>query len=36
MSGVTIPTLAALLIQIALGLAVYQANRRRLANQCFP
>ena len=35
MNGVTVPTLAALLLQITLGLAVYQANRRRLANQCF-
>jgi len=35
MNAVTIPTLAALLLQITLGLAVYQANRRRLANQCF-
>src|SRR5450432_670446 len=35
MSGVTVPTLAALLLQIALGVAVFQANRRRLANQCF-
>ncbi len=35
MNSVTIPTLAALLVQIALGLAVFQANRRRLANQCF-
>ena len=35
MNSVTFPTLAALLLQIALGLAVYQANRRRLANQCF-
>ena len=29
------PTLAALVVQIALGLAVFLANRRRLANQCF-
>ena len=35
MNGVMFPTLAALLLQVALGLAVYQANRRRLANQCF-
>ena len=35
MTGVTISTLAALIIQLALGLAVFQANRRRLANQCF-
>ncbi len=35
MSAGTIPTLAALVVQIALGLAVFQANRQRLANQCF-
>ena len=35
MNGVMVPTLAALLLQVGLGLAVYQANRRRLANQCF-
>ena len=35
MNSVTIPTLTALLLQITLGLAVFQANRRRLANQCF-
>ena len=35
MNSVTFPTLAALFMQIALGIAVYQANRRRLANQCF-
>jgi PAS domain S-box-containing protein len=35
MNSVTVPTLAALLLQVALGLAVFQANRRRLANQCF-
>src|SRR6476620_725960 len=35
MNSVTFPTLAALCIQIALGIAVFQANRRRLANQCF-
>ena len=35
MSSHTIPTLAALVVQIALGLAVFLANRRRLANQCF-
>ncbi|MGH8095305.1 MAG: ATP-binding protein [Chthoniobacterales bacterium] len=35
MNAATIPTLAALVLQIALGLAVFQANRRRLANQCF-
>ena len=35
MSAVTVPTLAALVLQIGLGIAVFQANRRRLANQCF-
>src|SRR5689334_11158924 len=35
MNSVTFPTLAALFMQIALGIAVFQANRRRLANQCF-
>ncbi len=35
MNGATLPTLFALLIQVALGLAVYQANRTRLANKCF-
>jgi PAS domain S-box-containing protein len=35
MNSVTVPTLAALLLQIALGFAVFQANRHRLANQCF-
>lgn len=29
------PTLAAIVIQIGLGLAVFQANRRRKSNQCF-
>ena len=35
MTGATVSTSAALLIQFSLGLAVFQANRRRLANQCF-
>src|SRR5450432_4003885 len=34
MTGATFSTLA-ILVQLALGLAVFQANRRRLANQCF-
>ena len=35
MNSVTLPTLLAFVMQIALGVAVFQANRRRLANQCF-
>ena len=35
MNGVTIAPLGALIFQFAIGLAVFQANRRRLANQCF-
>jgi nitrogen-specific signal transduction histidine kinase len=35
MTDVTIPTLAALLTQLAIGLAVFVANPHRLANQCF-
>ncbi len=35
MTGAAIPTLAAMLLQLALGLAVYLANRKRLSNQCF-
>lgn len=35
MTDVTIPTLGALFAQLAIGLAVFQANRHRLANQCF-
>src|SRR6266550_778984 len=35
MTGATIPTFGAILVQLALGLAVFQANRHRLANQCF-
>jgi hypothetical protein len=35
MTAVTIPTLGALVLQWTLGLAVFQANPKRLANQCF-
>src|SRR5437762_3295059 len=35
MTGATIPTFGAILVQLALGLAVFQANRHRLPNQCF-
>src|SRR5438552_13461924 len=35
MNSATIPPLAALVIQSALGLSVFQANPRRTANQCF-
>jgi PAS domain S-box-containing protein len=35
MNGATIPILIALVIQLALGLAVFQANRHRKPNQCF-
>jgi PAS domain S-box-containing protein len=35
MNGPTVPILIALVIQLALGLAVFQANRRRKPNQCF-
>ena len=35
MNNSTIPILAALVIQLALGLVVFQANRNRKANQCF-
>src|SRR6476619_4170268 len=31
----TIPILVALVIQLALGLVVFQANRHRKSNQCF-
>ncbi len=31
----TTPTLAALILQLALGLAVFQSNARRRSNQCF-
>src|SRR2546430_1561438 len=35
MSNATIPTLGAMLLQLALGLTVFLANRHRLANQSF-
>jgi len=35
MGGSTTPILAALVIQLGLGLAVFQANPRRKTNQCF-
>ena len=35
MTEMIYPTLGALILQLALGLAVFQANRHRLANQCF-
>jgi nitrogen-specific signal transduction histidine kinase len=35
MNSSTIPILVALLIQLALGLVVFQANRHRKSNQCF-
>src|SRR6476619_6442714 len=35
MSSDTVPIVSALLVQLALGLAVFQANARRLSNQCF-
>ncbi len=35
MTGSTLPTLGALLVQITLGLSVFLSNRHRLANQCF-
>ncbi len=35
MSGATVPTLAALVLQLGLGVAVFQANPKRRANQCF-
>src|SRR5262245_39450533 len=35
MTPATISTLAAMVLQLSLGLAVFQANRHRLANQCF-
>src|SRR3984893_5775936 len=35
MTSATIPTVGALLVQLALGLAVFQANRHSWANQCF-
>jgi PAS domain S-box-containing protein len=35
MNSTAIPTLIALSLQIVLGLAVFHANRHRLANQCY-
>lgn len=35
MNGPTTATLVALVVQVALGLAVFQANRKRASNQCF-
>ena len=35
MNSANLPTLVALLIQVGLGAAVFQANPRRHANQCF-
>ena len=35
MTPATISTLVAMVLQFSLGLAVFQANRHRLANQCF-
>ena len=35
MNGPTIATLVALIVQSALGLAVFQANPKRVSNQCF-
>ena len=35
MNSAAVPTLAAIAIQSALGLAVFQANTRRRSNQCF-
>jgi hypothetical protein len=35
MNTAAVPTLVAIAIQIALGLAVFQANPRRRSNQCF-
>src|SRR6266404_1386074 len=35
MTSATVPTLGAMLVQFALGLIVFMANRHRLANQCF-
>ncbi len=35
MNSAAVPTLAAIAIQSALGLAVFQANPRRKSNQCF-
>ena len=35
MNGATVPTLTALVLQLALGVAVFQGNPKRLVNQCF-
>ena len=35
MNSAAFPTLLAIVIQVALGLAVFQANARRRSNQCF-
>ena len=35
MNSATTPILAALIIQVGLGLAVFQANRKRYSNQSF-
>jgi PAS domain S-box-containing protein len=35
MNSAAIPTFIALALQVALGLVVFQANRHRLANQCY-
>ncbi len=35
MNSATAPVLFALILQLALGLAVFQANRKRKSNQCF-
>ena len=35
MNSAAVPTLAAIAIQSALGLGVFQANPRRKSNQCF-
>lgn len=35
MSSPTIPTVAAIVVQLGLGLVVFQANPRRKSNQCF-
>jgi PAS domain S-box-containing protein len=35
MTGATVPTIGAIVLQLVLGLAVFQANPKRLLNQCF-
>jgi PAS domain S-box-containing protein len=35
MSGATVPTIGAIVLQLILGLAVFQANPKRRLNQCF-